>query len=277
MSKRIGNYVRDQHLALLALFLVLAGGTALAAALPSNSIMSKHIVNGQVKAKDTKRSQVQTRVDETCSVGRSIRAIGEDGSVTCETVGGGGAPTGPAGGDLAGSSYPNPLIANGAVNSAKVANDSLAGSDINESSLGTVPSAAQGGTGRYGFSGSCNPETGHIFVDCSSVSVPLSAPGRVLIIGQVMARPDEGGEWGKGECRLEVDGAPIEASETRFWWDEGDPGGGYENATLTAVSSVLPVGSRFVGIECHESYTGDGSGSLDVELARISAVTLSAG
>ena len=270
----IRAHVRGNIVGYVALFFTLSLGTAWA--LEANSVKSKHIVNGQVKAKDTKQSQVQARVDETCSAGRSIRAIGEDGSVTCETVGGGGAPTGPAGGDLAGSSYPNPLIAAGAVNSAKVANDSLTGVDINESSLGTVPSAAQGGTGRYGFTGSCNPESG-IFVDCSSVSVPLSAPGRVLIIGQVMAAPDDGGEWGKGGCRLKVDGALIEASETKFWWDEGDPGNGYENATLTAVSNVLPAGSRFVGIECNETYTGDGSGSLYVELARISAARLTGG
>lgn len=50
-----------------------------------------------------------------------------------------------------------------------------------------------------------------------------------------------------------------------------------ENATLTAVSDVLAPGNRVTGIECRERTSADGSGKLNVELARMSAVTLSAG
>lgn len=46
----LGSYIRRHHLALLCLFLILGGGTALA--LDRNSVRSKHIVNGQVRGAD---------------------------------------------------------------------------------------------------------------------------------------------------------------------------------------------------------------------------------
>ena len=54
MAGRIGNYVRQHHLALLCLFLIVGGGTAWA--LDRNSVRSRHIVNGQVKSSDAKNN-----------------------------------------------------------------------------------------------------------------------------------------------------------------------------------------------------------------------------
>lgn len=50
MWSRVGDYVRQHHLAMLCLFLILGGGTAYA--LGANTVKSKHIVDGQVKSAD---------------------------------------------------------------------------------------------------------------------------------------------------------------------------------------------------------------------------------
>ena len=50
MLNAIGRYVRQHHLALLCLFLILAGGTAWA--LERNTIKSKHVVDHSLRLKD---------------------------------------------------------------------------------------------------------------------------------------------------------------------------------------------------------------------------------
>jgi hypothetical protein len=50
MATRVRDYVKQHHLALLCLFLVVGGGTAWA--LELNSVRSEHIVNQQVKSND---------------------------------------------------------------------------------------------------------------------------------------------------------------------------------------------------------------------------------
>ncbi len=58
MLRKFGWHLRDQWIGAVALFLVLGGGTAYAVTrIDANSVQSKHIVDGQVKAKDLERPE----------------------------------------------------------------------------------------------------------------------------------------------------------------------------------------------------------------------------
>jgi hypothetical protein len=59
MKGRIASYVREQHLALLALFLVVSGGTAYALD-GSDTVLSDDIVDGQVKTADIQDDGVRS-------------------------------------------------------------------------------------------------------------------------------------------------------------------------------------------------------------------------
>lgn len=84
-------------------------------------------------------------VTTSCSAGQMVTGIGADGNVSCATDQASGGASGPAGGDLTGS-YPDPQLAENAVASGEVAVNALTGSDIDESTLGEVPSATNAGT-----------------------------------------------------------------------------------------------------------------------------------
>jgi hypothetical protein len=114
MSRAVSGYLRQHHLALVAIFLAL-GGTA--AALPGkNKVDSGDIKNGQVQSIDV--------LDD-----------GLSGADIAESTLSGIAPSGPAGGALAGS-YPNPSLAPASVGENEIANGSVGVAEIASNAVG---------------------------------------------------------------------------------------------------------------------------------------------
>ena len=95
-------------------------------------VTSAHIADGTVAAVDVNSAQVQLRVTGTCSPGRAIQAVRENGTVSCQSVGGeavtavtASAPLISSGGTTPNISLPNVIIeaTNTAIGSSALFND----------------------------------------------------------------------------------------------------------------------------------------------------------
>jgi hypothetical protein len=201
----------------LALFLVIAGGTALAAALPKNSVTSKTVKDESLKARDLQSDSVD---------GSEI----VEGAVDTAEV------------------EDNGLIG------ADITDKTLTGNDVDESSLGRVPSALLGGLGRHATRNpACDPES-LTFVTCVSVSFFVPAQARVLLIGSVKADTETDSDTGIGNCRLFTDQTGT-FSASEVFVNVGDVPD-EEQVPLTFVTPPIGPGTVEFSIFCNQGIIG---------------------
>jgi hypothetical protein len=162
-------------------------------------------------------------------------------------------------------------IGRGQVRSADVANNSLRGLDIEESTLGVVPSALLGGLGRStGGGNTCDPEGATAMVTCVRVHLTLPAEARVLLIGRVRARTDEGSGDAVGSCVLGSDWTGLlNGSAVNVFIDSGSLS--FPQVPLVTVTPLVGPGPVSFEMDCNEL-----SGGANYGFAQITAVALSA-
>jgi hypothetical protein len=145
-----------------------------------------------------------------------------------------------------------PDVAANAVGTNKVVNDSLTGADINESSLGRVPSATLGGLGgSTDVGGVCDPES-TAFITCQDGRTTLPGASRVLIIGQIRAEPDTGFGNGGGSCRVGSTRGPVSGSLVHVFVN----GGQTDVIAISGVTGTVGPGPESFEIECNQTADG---------------------
>ena len=248
--------------AAILIALVVAPTSAYAVA----TIRSADIVDGQVMQVDLADDAVRSLKIRNGSIYHQDLA---PNAVTGDRVADGSLD----GDDIKDNTLSGTDIENSTVTGFDLTFDTVTGYDVNESTLGQVPSALQGGMGRYGFSGSCDPET-TAFVVCSNVQITLSKPGRLFAVGTVQASHEYDSDTYTGSCRINTDRGPILASQERVGGvrNAADPFD-QQNMTVIAVTDVFPAGTHNIWVECYQFSVG----AIYFRQARITAVALADG
>jgi hypothetical protein len=154
----------------------------------------------------------------------------------------------------------------GSVGGRDVADDSLRGDDISESTLGRVPSARLGGFGRSGSVVTCNPE-GSAFSSCASTeSLNVPSGARALVLGRARAFVESDSSAGDGTCRLTTSSiGAVPGSDMSF--SVSNAANSSENGTLVAITPPLPAGATSFGIQCNDQAPVFGLGTEYREVA----------
>ncbi len=251
IRSRLVALIRGQWAGLLALFLVIAGGTAYAA----NTVLSSDIVDGEVKTADIGNNQIRS-VDlrnDTLSGGGLQSSDIAPGAITAADVAGESL----TGDEVADESLTVSDITDESLTGDVVASDTLTGSDVLESSLGVVPDADRV-DGRHVCQGEASAGTSF---------TTLCAAGGLIVEGACTPVSDQ---LASGVARLRTTQAnnafyvingPVNSSDANFRSADGpvtlvsQDGGG--------AGAVSPTITHFHA----SSQTGQLTGSIAVRVA----------
>jgi hypothetical protein len=153
-----------------------------------------------------------------------------------------------------------------------VIDGTLTGADVDEATLGTVPSSVLGGLGRMGVlqngqpgPGACDPESG-TFINCDMVAtLTLARPARIFVTGSIVGVQEVGTQLGLGSCQLGTTSGAIPGTTLPVTVAGGD----FEQLGVSGITGVFPAGQHSFGIDCNET------SPIRYQQARVSAVALS--
>jgi hypothetical protein len=168
------------------------------------------------------------------------------GSVNGTDLAGGAVTTG----KLGSNSVDGSKVVDGSLGGSDIAqNNSITGSNIDESTLGQVPNATVGelgGLGRFTGNGSCNPSS-NAYLDCAITTINLPAATSVLLIGHVTAGADGADPW-TGNCKLVTNSGDVPATG-QYFYGSGDV---EEAGALVGITGALAAGSHDFAVDCEQ-------------------------
>jgi hypothetical protein len=128
---------------------------------------------------------------------------------------------------------------------------SVTGTEVQESTLGQVPSALLGGLGRTGTEDAvCDPDS-TTFLSCASVTLNLPQATRVLVIGRTHTGAVTNSA--QGQCALATNpGGTVPNTTVDNFVTDGD---GFSDITLVGVTNVLSAGNTLFALDCNETET----------------------
>jgi hypothetical protein len=234
--RKLRTLVAQQWVGMIALFLVLATGTAYGA----NTVFSDDIVDGQVKAADIGSGAVAS--DEI-----------KNGAIVANDV----ANNALGGARITDGSLAGVDVRDGGLTGADVASDSLTGTDVNEATL-------SGLDGNDGVDASCDPNSSAPII-CAEATITLARTMNVLVIATSHFRVF-GTTLAFGNCHLEKNLA-VDSTDHSIG---GAPAGTFEQGGMNLVDvQTLAPGTYTFQVLCNQ-----GAGDIAFTNIRLAAVKL---